>query len=301
MRIVLIFVFIFIAQIVESQNQCECCAYQSINYSDNMIDFFNPQTIVKRNYKAAIIYTVEHIGTKENRYIQAKIQFDNNGRVLTKKIFNSGIASTIIDYKRDINGLIIVKTECYMDSLENKSNFMSPKIEDYEYDKNQNLKKFKKRDNNGKVISDNLTEYTKYEYDKLNRVVREYRYTYYDAKNISIFDQKIDYLTNTDSKSITQNNGVSWMQTISKYNSKFRLISQIDYNLSNSKMLWEKHYSYNDNNQMTSMIQKNGSAVSECPENDNYSEEYIYNSKNLVDKILHKFGNVTCEMQIEYK
>ena len=76
------------------------------------------------------------------------------------------------------------------------------------------------------------------------------------------------------------------MKTISKYNNKSRLISQIDYNIPKSKMVWERHYDYNENNQMISMTLKNGSAVSECPENDNYTEDYIYNSKKLLNKIL---------------
>jgi hypothetical protein len=301
MRYLFLVGFFILTQFAKSQTKCECCAYQSIDYADNMDDFFNPKTIVKENYKVAIIYTVERIGNNEARYPQAKIYFDKNGKIVTKKLFYKGKASTIIEYDRNIYGQIKVKNDCYMDSLENKSDFMSPKIEDFEYDNNKNLIKVKKRGDKGKVIPDNLTEYTKYEYDNHNKMIREYRYTYYDAKSIYIFDQKFDYLSNTDSKSVTLNNGVSWMQTISKYNDKSRLISQVDFSLPKSKMVWEKHFSYNENNQMISMNQTKGSAVSECPENDTYSEDYIYDSKNLLNKIIHKFSNVICEMDIKYE
>jgi hypothetical protein len=301
MRYFILIIFIILTQLTNSQTKCECCGYQSLDYADNMDDFFHPETVVRENYKVAIIYTVERIGPKETRYPQAKIYFDKNGKIVTKKLFYKGKASLIIEYERNIYRQIIIKTESYMDSLENKSDFMSPKIEDFEYDNNKNLIKTKKRSDNGKVVPDNLSEYTKYEYDKLNRMIREYRYTYYDAKSIYIFDQKFDYISSTDSKSVTLNNGVSWMQTVSKYNTKSRLISQVDYNLSKSKMVWKKHFSYNENNQVISMTQKNGSAVSECPDNDTYSEDYIYDSKKLLEKIIHKFSNVICEMDVKYE
>lgn len=268
-----------------------------------MDDFFNPKTIVKENFKIAIIYTTERIGSNKTKYIQAKVYFDLNGKILIKKIFYNGKAATIIEYKRNSNGLIKLKTRHSMDSLENKSDFMSPEIEDFEYENSLNLIKVKKRDHRGNIVPDNMTEYTKYEYDKLNRVIREYRYAYYEANSVSSYDQNFEYLTNGDSKSITLDNGVPWMLTISKYNSNSRLISQVDYDMPNSKMLTEEHYKYNESNQMISfsVTQKNGSGINGCPENDNYSENYTYDSKKLLDRIIHRFQNVICEMEVKYE
>lgn len=290
-----------IVQKTESQEKCICCAYHSFVYSENNDEFFNPTVISAEKIKTAIIFTIEYDSMKRNKYIQAKFHFDEKGKIVVKKIYYQGINSTITDFERNSNGQIIRKIETHMDSLENRSNSMGSKIWDYVYDANSNLIKVKLRDYNGKISPDNQSEYTKYEYDNLNRITREYSYLYYESNSIYIYDKTSNFQSSNESKSITLYNGKPWMQTISKYNNNLKLINQIESSLPELKMAWEEYYKYNENNQVISFIRKRGVGLTECPDGDNYTEDYQYNSSKLLEKITHKYGNVICEMIVIYE
>ena len=297
----LLMITFLIVQKTECQEKCECCAYHSFVYSVNLDDFFNPLTIVKENIKTAIISTIEHDGTKANKYIQVKFQFDKNGNIAIKKTFYQGQPGQVTYFDRNTKGYVIKETEFDMDSNESKSSFASAEIRDYKYDNNSNLLKIKERDYAGKIIPDEKSECTKYEYDDLKRITREYRYLYYDENSLFVFDNNIKYSSETESNSMTLYNGKPWMQTTSRYNTMYKLISQVESSLPTMEMAWEEHYQYSENSQVVSFIRKRGIGRTECPDGDNYTEDYIYDSRKLLEKITHKYGNVICEMIVSYE
>ncbi len=298
----LLVITLFLVQETKSQEKCECCAYHSFVYAENLDGFFNPREIRAKRIKTAIIFTIENDSSlKTNKYIQAKFHFDNEGRIIVKKVYYQGKSSTITDFVRNSQGRITKEIETHMDSMENRDTSMGSDINDYTYDTRFNLLCVKKRDYNGKVLPDNASEYTKYEYDNLNRTTREYRYTYYEANNIYIYDKTTKYSTPNKSESETLYNGKPWMKSTSKYDNNSNLINQIEYSLPELKMVWEEYYSYNDNNQIISFIRKKGIGFTECPDEDNFTEEYQYSSDKLLEKITHKYHKVVCEMIITYE
>ncbi|MCG6190077.1 hypothetical protein [Maribellus maritimus] len=300
LRYILTLVLITNILILNGQDKCECCTYYSIENEDLYEYFFNSDFIKANLIKQAIVYTTETNEQNSFRFQHAKFLFDSNGNISARYDYNqNGKPHMIKEYFRDDSGMIIKTSKSYLKEDESKTNSWSPTIIDYFYNQAGLLIKIKERDNKGNVISDSLSEYTTYNYDSKGRMIKEYRYANYSG-SIYIYEQDIDYPSDKESIGITKNNGNDWLKTSSRFDSKARLIQQTDYDFPDNEIVWDKEYIFL-NDRLTEQISKRGNGFTECPDNDEFTEDYFYNYFGLLEKINHKFDRVTCEMIIEYE
>lgn len=286
--------------ILNGQDKCECCTYYSIENEELYEYFFNPDFIKVNQIKRAIVYTTETNDQKSFRFQHAKFLFDSNGNITARYDYNqNGKPHMIKEYFRDNTGNVIKTSKSYLKEDESKTDSWKPRIVDYSYNQAGLLIKIKERDYSGIALADSLSEYTKYSYDSKKRLIREYRYANYSG-SIYAYEQKINYPSDKKSIGITKNNGKDWIKTLSQFDDKERLIQQTDYDIPDNNVVWDKEYVFL-NDRLTKQIGRNGNAITECPDNDEFTEDYNYNNFGLLDKINHKFDKVTCEMIIKYE
>ncbi len=274
--------------------------YYSIENEELYGYFFNCDLIKTNQINKATIYTTETNSQESFIFLQAKLLFDSNGNIIARYDYNqNGKPHLVKEYFRDNTGKVIRTSLAYLRENETKYDLYSPTIVDFTYNQVGQLIKTKERDYNGNILADSLSNYTKYGYDSTRRLINEYRYANYGG-NIDIYNKTIKYTNQNESISITRNNGKNWLKTIFKYDNKKRLISRIDYDYPDNKIVSELYYKF-ENDKLIRQISKTGTGVTECPDNNDFTEDYIYNNFGLLKRIIHKFDNITCEMTITYE
>jgi len=285
---------------LNGQDKCECCTYYSIENEELYGYFFNPGFLKTNQFTIATIYTTETNSQKSFKFIHAKFLFDSLGNITARYDYNqNGKPHMIKEFIRDYSGKIVKTSHAYLRDDESKSDFWEPTIVDFDHNQSGQILKIKERDYSGNILADSLSNYTKYSYDVKGRLINEYRFANFSNQN-SAYNMTLRYTSPYESIGITKNNGKDWLKTVSKFDNKNRLLSQIDYNYPDSKMVWGIFYKYDDD-KLINQIRKDGIGVTECPDNNEFTEEYLYNNIGLLEKVIHKFNSVTCEMIIKYE
>ncbi len=297
---ILLPIFAFNISPVKGQDKCQCCTYYSIDKEDLYSFFFDKNIIRKNHFKKATIYTVETTNQNVLKFLQTKFIFDEWGNVLSKYEFSqNGNPHIIKEFSRNNIGQVIKTSRSYLQSDSPLIVDYTDEIVDFTYNQRKKLIKEKERGFDGAIIPDSQSSYSKYEYDVKDRLIKRYRYSNLSGE-IYIYDETIEYPKQNESIGIVKYNGNNWLMTNSMFNDKSQLIGQTDYDYPDNNVMWKSSYTYIDN-KLIGQVMKNGTGSTQCANNNNFTESYSYNQLGLLEKIIHKYDKVTCEMKINYE
>ncbi len=286
-------------------SMCACCMYGSFEYQQEYAEQFNPKLIKSKKIKKVLIYTHAQSADdtiESKKYRELKFQFDRNGRVAVKIVYNrKGKPHSSYTYKRNRYGNKYQETFRYIDSLEKVITRSSPKIIDYTYDRKNRLIKIKERDYKGKVIADAKSKFSTIAYDKKHRIIKVISYrNHHEEPSVGITtytfsDATLSATYQSESNRILNASGIitytkDWKPTLEKmYNERlkkdsFTIYSEYD----TSGRLLKKQ------------VTTRPDYISECPENGNYIDLYTYDENGFLASIRHTYNNITCEMIFEY-
>lgn len=303
--IALLFIGKFLSLNGQGQGECVCSKYYSIQNKDLHEYFFASDKIKNNKIQTATIHTIETNVQNSFRYLESKFLFDTLGNISYISDYSERDEfHTTMDFVWNDSGRVI---RTYAEEVwENTEIYLrpSPEITDYTYNQGGYLTKKKKRDRNGVIRPDSLSVYTRYFYDTKGRLIREYSYSNY-GDSVFVYDQTIEHPNEFTSIGITSADGENWMKILSEFDSKKRLIKQTEYNYHDS-MDVEEHIYVFVKDKLRKQIYKNGTRISFslfslCPEKNEAEEDYSYNDFGLLEKVIHRFEDVKCEMIINYQ
>jgi hypothetical protein len=288
---------------------CSCASYSSLRFKTDYEDIFPHELIKSEKIKQAIIYTTGHSSIDSSqqlfsRYIELKLNFDNNGYVLSRIDYWHGFPHQIYEFERNTSGQIIKQTQTFLDSLEQKTDYVASKIIDYTYDKKNRLVLEKNRDYTGKVVKGEKTNYKKYEYTTDDKLLRKTRHSY-DRYDHTYSSDTFSYTYSNDNLSCVTSTGTSLknafiIDTLT-YNKAGKLLLKRTFYSENTFGTYEESYTYSiEGKLLTYNTKMDARGGSECPGGGNYTDHYFYTSDGFVERITNSFGIYTCEMKFEY-
>jgi hypothetical protein len=295
---------IFFAKSIVGQEKCECCTYNSFDKRNLFESFFEPNIINLNNIDTAIILTKEKYNDTLNNYIQGKFIFNDKGYVDSKIEYFGGNPNSISEYERDSLNNITKIIFTYLDSNENKSNSMSPKVRDLKYNKDNRLIKIKERDYDGNLNEDSISNYTLYEYQD-SRKVKILHHFYWKGNDTVVHNynkELITYIDANESESKVYIDNILFLTITRHYDSFGKVIDEEVFNERLNSLAISEKYTYSNSGKiLTYNVTSGDGAGTECPDGDNYNENYIYEQQGLISEIIHEFEGVQCIMTVEYK
>jgi hypothetical protein len=308
---ILLFSFILGARLTNGQaDNCACCAYSSLKFKNDYDGIFAPSIIEKNKLRTLIIYTQvidDSLHRRLDKYREMKFQFSDNGKVVSRTEYNrNGKPHSIYEFERDRAGKIVKESFYYLDSLERKvthGSFSVADITDFSYDSKGQLVKSKKRDLKGNVITDNQTNFSKYEYDDKGRKVKETTQYYYgeNGPETSIYITSYSYNNERfESSSQTFENKRLFLKAKATYNNTWKVLTENQFDDQNIMVSQTRHF-YDNLGRPTMLETKAGNLATECPDGGTYSDTYEYDGSGLLKRIAHRYDNYTCLMTFEYE
>lgn len=288
-------------------NTCECCSYSSLQFRDEYETIFPRLVIKKKGITEVIVYTSPSNSGEEShaRYREIKFKFDQKGQVIARVHFNrNGQPHSIYQFERNGSGKIFRQTFNYLDSTEQISTkHGAPEITDYFYNLKDRLIKIKKRNANGLVMPDIMSDFTKYEYDKIGRVTKKTIQYYFQGKSTGTSSQVITYAykdKNLSGQSQTITDSKLALTTKTQYNKGWKPVNETSYSNKSDSISFQTTYEYNPIGKLTRYETKASSIASECPDKGTYTDMYSYNGDGLLTNISHVYEDKKCEMVFEY-
>lgn len=306
--ILLLLLFPFSSHTALAQDSsCECCSYSSLQFRDEYETIFPRLIIKKKSITEVIIYTSASNAGKGSytRYREIKFKFDQKGQVIARVHYNrNGQPHSIYQFERNGSGKIFRQTFNYLDSTEQVSTkSTSPEITDYFYNLKDRLIKIKKRNMNGLVMPDVMSDFTKYEYNKIGRITKETQQYYYEGQGPSTSSQVTTYTyrdKNLTGQSQTFIDSNLALTTKIQYTKSWKPLTEIGYNNKSDSISFQTTYEYNGTGKLTRYETKANTIVSECADKGTYTDVYSYNGDGLLTSITHTYEDKKCEMVFEY-
>jgi hypothetical protein len=289
---------------------CDCCTYESLQWTDDFEKWFPPAGIVRDKIKNLTIYTTSKQSESANdtiwkvvnhEYKEMELEFNENGYVIERTYFNRlGKFHRINEFERDSNNRIVSKTLFYLDdSTGVKDESFLPEKWIYSY-KRGVLAKMKRLGDNFANIPDNRTEYFSFKYDSMARVIKTVHYNYYNGQHPNVFISRVYYYGPNKAR-----------KTVTRHNGKILLNEETLYYAENKPDFTHKYdgryvrigslfYTYDERNQLIGFKTRNYGMFTECPDKGNISDIYKYSDTNLLIGIEHYYQNTCCSSRIEF-
>lgn len=291
-------------QSVQAQDtRCECCTYSSLKFREDYEGIFPRLVIKKKGVTEVMVYTSPSDSGQESgsRYKELKFKFDQKGQVIARVHYNqNGKPHSIYEFERNGSGKIFRQTFSYLDSAEQKSTIPASEITDYYYNLKEKLIKTKKRNAHGQVMPDIMSDFTKYEYDKIGRVTKE-TYQYYYGTNGPATSSRVVIYTYKDINGQSQTfiDGKLFLVTKIQYTKGWKPLTETGYN--GTTLAFESKYEYDTSGKLTRLETKSTTLTTECPEKGTFTDAYNYNGDGLLNILSHTYGDKRCVMVFEYK
>jgi hypothetical protein len=290
---------------------CDCCTYSMFQYKNDYDNVFPPAEIKANGIKEVTIYTTSKqrkllkdtaFKTVDAEYKEMVFRFNNDGYVLAQLIFNRrGKYHSTYEFTRDNNNKVLSKTFHYLNETGNKMEDFIPEKWIYVYADNQ-LVKVKKLGDKFIEQPDNKSDYNAYAYDSKGRVITETSQSYYDWTEPSYYQTKTKYNDTTNTSVATTRNKKSLFSTVkTKYTLSQKTLNQKYFSGRDKKLLQETVFTYNSTEQLTKQQVKSSGIGTECPDGNNFTNTIFYSSKNLMDRISHRYKNTVCELRFVYQ
>lgn len=304
MRLFIILFCIHFSITTYAQDECACCTYESIDNKENFEKLYAPKMITSTKIKSAEVYSTQIVNSDSIKYLQAKFDFNSNGYVIERKWYNRGGKphSTYI-YERNNNHLITKVTFHYLDSLGNIADPAFPDIIDLEYDSNGHVIKLKARDYKGRILPDEKSHFSTFQYDQKGRVKTEFRQSYFEGGDTYIYETTFLYNPKSQLNTLlTKYNGKPWFKSEVSLDKSDRPIQIIATSLPRNILAWKKTFKYDQSGKLIIYnIESGPGSIDECPEQGKFEETYLYTDSGLVSQIDHSYGETICRMVITYR
>jgi hypothetical protein len=289
---------------------CDCCTYSMFQYQNDYDEVFSPALIKLNKIKELTIYVSSERSENpkdtlkliDREYREMIYKFNADGYVESQILFNRrGKYHSVYDFKRNKDNKIQYKTFHYLDSVGKKMVDFMPEKWAYTYNGDK-LVKVKELDNKSLEQPDSKSNYKTYAYDSKGRTVKATWQSYYDEDNAPDSNEStIQYNEPlNESVSITKNNGKLFSTKKIKYNTGRKPLIEQYFN-TDKKLLQEETYTYNSAGQLTRYKVKSPGMASECPDGNEFEDVYSYASIQLIDRVLHVYGNTVCTLRFVYK
>jgi hypothetical protein len=290
---------------------CDCCTYESLQWTENFEKWFPPAGIIKDKIKSVTIYTTSRQSGLSNdttlkivdpEYREMILNFNEKGYVIERIYFNRlGKFHSINEFQRDSYNRIITKTFFYLDeSTGVKDETFLPKKWIYSYNDSLLIKK-KQLGNKFIELPDKKSEYFTYDYDPKARLVSTTHFTYYDDHSPYIFKSKTTYDDAENTKiTITRHKGKVLTKEKTTYYSDKNSDFTVLFN-GKGKKIGDRFYDYNNMGMLTGLETINLGMFTECLDGGNLIEFYSYSDSNLLTRIEHIYKNTFCTLRFEFQ
>lgn len=299
-------VLLFLIQSTQAQNISECYSYSSLKLRDEYETIFPRLAIKKKGITEVTIYTSLSDSAQQSspRHKEIKFKFDQKGQVIARVHYSlNGQPHSMYEFERNGSGKIFRQTFSYLDSIEQKSTEpASPEITDYFYNLKDKLIKTKKRNAKGQVMPDIMSDFTKYEYDRIGRITKTTTQYYYERKGLTTSSQVVIYTyKDIAGESQTFIDGKLFLTTKTQYAKGWKPLTEKGYQDKSNNISFESKYEYDQTGKLTRYETNSTAIASECPDKGTYTDIYSYNGEGLVTIISHNYEDKKCEMVFEYK
>jgi hypothetical protein len=289
-------------------NLCDCCTYETLNWTEDFEKWFPAENIKKNNYHELTIYTTSKKTSKEGTDMTVKIidqeyremilRFNDDGFVTERIFFNQlGQYHSTDEFVRNSNNQVITKTFFYLDSTGVKEDFLIKKWM-YSYE-NGKLIKSKLLGNNFIELPDSQSQYFIYVYDPFDRITETTHYTYYEQQATDIIQSSTKYKGTNSSITKTTYEGILNSTEKTTYNADKNPVKEIQFN--KGKKIGTTVYDYDNRGRLIRLQITSTGAYTECKDGGNLAEFYAYTDSNILTAIEHRYKNVVCSLKFEFR
>lgn len=314
-RLFLLISLCFGSFLIHAQSTADVCVCCNQFYPRSGYDYdevFEPFYIVGKNIHIIdIMVTSRRMKIKgrdtsyevlHEKYPIASYEFNAQGYLVARKEYGEfGKIYAVYRYLRDEQNRIL-STQGYYPDSNGIEILMGGSHEDFTWDRG-NLVKIKNRAfDNITILPDEKSYYKTFSYDALGRLKGQVDYWYFDEKDISRMSSVIEYAADKRSSvERTRNEGKLFTIKKTVYNTIGAPVSEKLYDAKN-KLLQEIYFSYDAEGRIvTSKTKMYPGMGTECPDKGNTINKYYYHSDGFYDKVVQRYGNIICEMQVEYQ
>lgn len=301
-RLTLSLLLLLLITFTHAQNTtCECCSYSSLRYRDDYETIFPRLVIKKKGITEVTVYTSPSDTGAESttRYKELKFKFDQKGQVIARVHYNqNGQPHSMYEFERNGSGKIFRQTFSYLDSVEQKSSELAaPEITDYFYNLKERLIKTKKRNAHGQVMPDIMSDFTKYEYDKIGRITKVTTQYYNEGKGPTTSSQVVIYTyKDINGQSQTYIDGKLFLITKTQYTKGWKPLTETGYD--GKAIAFESKYEYDQTGKPLRYETKGTNKG--CLKNGTFTDVYSYDSDGLLNILSHTYDDKKCVMVFEY-
>ncbi len=304
-----------ISSFAQSQG-CECSTYPSLEFTQSFEGLFPPSVIKREGVEEVVISILSQEQERDKidsfkvvdssfaeDYIAIVLKFNSLGFVTSKGNYDDeGKVDRIWNYERNKAHKVSKETLSYLDRQGEPSRKFPPKIIDFTYDTKGRLIIIKERDYYGKILPDETSTFTKYEYDSKDKVVKEVRQYYYEGSKPSLYTTSFKNIDNLTSTYKTFIDGKLFITGTYKYNINGDILEKRTFVGGKQKDANEEFWQYDSQKRLIVLESKSGGSFgSECPDGGTYKDAYHYKDSGLVEKIIHTYKGMTCIIKFDYK
>jgi hypothetical protein len=294
--------FLVVTHLTLAQNSstCNCSTHVSFKSKTDYETLLPAVAVKKKNAPEVIIYTRTD-GEPGNTHKELKLKFNQRGLVIAKTEYNAnGERHAQYDFERNGSGKIVKQRFNYVDST---AALTVPEFTDYYYDLKARLIKVKKRNEKGMVMPDIMADFTKYEYDKDNRIVKETAHYYGNSgRDTSSHITTYSYNDNklTGESQIFERNKIS-LVIKSQYDKHWKPLRETTYSGNGKTVIRYTIYEYDSQGRLNRVEVKSDGPKTGCPNNAAVIETYTYTAEGLISSIVRQYEDKKCEIVFEYQ